>query len=475
MKPFSPRWLRFRITLLVCLFSIAFLVVIGRAYQLQIRDSQKLAKLAERQYQRVVPLIPHRGIIYDRKKQELAISVEVDSAYAHPGKIENVREAARTVAPILGKRPEVLERKLREEKPFIWLERGITKAQREGIESHQLAGVHFLAETKRFYPQGALGAHVVGFAGVDSQGLEGVELSYDEFIRGEPGYLLISRDARGRAIVAESSGTRNSEQGCEIILTIDKNIQYIVEKELKKAVQSSSAKRGMAIVMNPKTGEVLAMAHEPAFDLNQFSKAPAILWKNSNITDIFEPGSTFKVFLLAAALEERVVTPRDVFFCEQGSFTVADRVIHDTQKHGWLSLTEVIKVSSNIGSSKIGKKLGRTRYHHYLKNFGFGIKTEIDLPGEVSGYLPPPSQWSEVGLANLSFGQGISLTAIQLTTAFASMANGGILMRPYVVKAVLDRNGNVLKENHPKPLRRRHSPDRYGGRRNRSPRPPFRV
>ncbi len=454
MKPNSQRWLRFRITLLLCLFSIFFLVVVSRAYQLQVRDSQKLAMLAERQYQRVVPLIPHRGIIYDRKKQEMAISVEVDSAYAQPGKIEDAREVAHKIAPILGKRPDTLLKKLREEKPFIWLERGITTAQREAIEGYQLAGVNFLAETKRFYPQGSLGAHIIGFAGVDSQGLEGIELSYNEYIRGDPGYLLFSKDARGRAILSESSGIRYSEEGCEVILTLDKNIQYIAEKELKKAVHAASAKRGMAIVMNPQTGEILAMAHDPAFDLNHFSKAPAHLWKNSTITDIFEPGSTFKVFLLAAALEEQVAAPRDVFFCENGIYTVADRVIHDSHKHGWLSLSEIIKVSSNIGASKVGKKLGRTKYHRYLKNFGFGSKTEIDLPGEVSGYLPPPSQWSEIGLANISFGQGVSLTAVQLATAFSVIANGGILMRPYVVKAVLNRKGNILKENQPRPLRK---------------------
>jgi cell division protein FtsI (penicillin-binding protein 3) len=454
VKPDSKPWLRFRITLLLCLVSIFFVVVLGRAYQLQIRDSQKLAALAERQYQRVVPLIPHRGIIYDRKKEEMAISVEVDSVFAQPPKIENPREVAQKLAPILGKPAATLVKKLREDRPFVWLERGIGKSQREAIERHQFSGVGFLTETKRFYPQGALGAQVIGFAGVDSQGLEGIELSYDEFIRGEPGYWLISRDARGRSIISESSGMRPSEEGCEIILTLDKNIQYITEKELKRAVEAASAKRGIAVVMNPQTGEILALAHAPTFDLNHFAQAPAHLWKNSAIADVFEPGSSFKVFLLAAALEERAVTPRDVFFCENGTYTVADRVIHDTHRHGWLSLTEVVKVSSNIGMSKIGKKLGRTKYHRYLRNFGFGSKTEVDLPGEVTGFLPPPSQWSEIGLANISFGQGVSVTALQLANAFCAIANGGILMRPYVVKAVLDRKGNILKENQPRPLRR---------------------
>ncbi|MCX5906862.1 MAG: penicillin-binding transpeptidase domain-containing protein [Deltaproteobacteria bacterium] len=454
MKPSSPKWLRFRITLLLCLFSSLFLVVFGRAYQLQILQGNKLAKMAEQQYQRVVSLVPRRGIIFDRKKEELAISVEVDSVFAQPPKVEDVSLAAWKIAPILGKRPEVLLRKLKEEKPFVWLERGITKGQRETIEGLNLSGIEFLEENKRFYPQGRLGAPVIGFAGVDSQGLEGVELSYGEFIRGDPGYMLISRDARGRAILSESSGVQYSEEGCEVILTLDKNIQYVTEKELKKAVQAYSAKRGMAVVMNPKTGEILAMAQEPSFDLNHFSTAPPQLWKNSNITDVFEPGSTFKTFLLAAALEEKVVAPRDVFFCENGSYTVGDRVIHDSHKHGWLSLGEVIRVSSNIGAGKVGRKLGRTKFHRYCKSFGFGAKTEIDLPGEVSGFLPSSQHWSEVGLANISFGQGVSLTALQLATAISAIANGGDLMRPYVVKTVLDRQGNVLRENQPRAVRR---------------------
>ena len=189
------------------------------------------------------------------------------------------------------------------------------------------------------------------------------------------------------------------------------------------------------------------------------SAYPAHLLKNRNITDVFEPGSTFKTFLLAAALEEGVTSPKDVFFCENGTYSVGGRVIHDTHKYGWLSLSEIIKVSSNIGASKVGKKLGRGKYHHYLKSFGFGSKTGIDLPGEISGFLPGPQHWSEIGLANISFGQGVSLTALQLTNALSAIANGGALMRPYVVKAVLDHEGTVLKENRPKVIRQVISPE----------------
>jgi cell division protein FtsI (penicillin-binding protein 3) len=388
----------------------------------------------------------------------MAISLEVDSVFVQPGKVANILEAARKIGPVLGKKPASLLKKMKEDKPFVWLERGITPGQRAVIEKLGMEGVDFLKETKRFYPQGETGSHVIGFAGLDSRGLEGVELAYDEFIRGEPGYILISKDAFGRAITPENRGFRHSAEGFEIILTIDKNIQYIAEKELKKSVQACSAKGGMAIVMNPKTGEVLALAIQPSFDPNRFSLFPPKVWRNRTITDTFEPGSTLKVFLLAAALEDRAAAPSDVFFCENGTYALGGKVIHDVHKYGWLSLGEIIKVSSNIGAIKVGQKLGGGKFHRYLKSFGFGLRTGIDLFGEVPGYLPTPQHWSEVGLANISFGQGTSLTALQLTTALSAIANGGVLMRPYVVKAVLEQQGHVVKENQPRAIRRVISP-----------------
>jgi cell division protein FtsI (penicillin-binding protein 3) len=462
MKEPPQTWLRFRITLLLCVFSFLFLVVFGRAYQLQVLRSQKLAAMAERQSQRIVQLIPKRGIIYDRKKEEMAISVEVDSAFAQPVKAEDIREVARKVAPLLGKKPAVLLNKIKGDENFVWLQRGITPEQRRAVEQYGFPGVAFLKEAKRFYPQGELGVHVVGFAGLDTPGLEGVELGYDEFIRGEPGYIVISRDARGRSISPQTAPSRQSLDGCDVILTLDKNIQYVVEKELKKAVQASSASGGMAVVMNPKTGEILALAVQPSFDPNHFSTVPPQIRKNRAVTDTFEPGSTFKTFLLAAALEEQAAAPKEMFFCENGAYTVGGKVIHDTHKHGWLSLADIVKVSSNIGASKVGRKLGKTKLHRYLKNFGFGAKTGVDLPGEVSGILAAPRTWSEVGLANISFGQGVSTTALQLTTALATIANGGVLMKPYAVKAVLDSNGNTLEENRPKAIRRVISPETVG-------------
>jgi len=454
MKPLPQTWLRFRMALLVCLFSCLFVVVFARAYQLQILQSKKLASLAERQYQRVVPLVPKRGIVYDRKREEMAISVEVDSLFAQPPKITEVRKTAVRLSPLLKKPGSVLYRKMKEDRPFVWLERGLTAEQSARIESLEISGIGFLKENKRFYPQGKVGAHVIGFAGLDSKGLEGLELAYDEFIRGEPGYMIIAKDALGRTLTPKNPQFSHSMEGCEIVMTIDKKIQYIVEKELQKAVEASSAKGGMAVVMNPRTGEVLAMAVHPPFDLNHFSTAPAHVRRNRSITDAFEPGSTFKIFLLAAALEEGAASPKEIFFCENGSYLVGGKVIHDSQKHRWLSLKDIIKVSSNIGAAKVGRKLGKTKFQRYLKGFGFGAKTGIDLPGEVSGFLPPLQDWSEVGLANISFGQGIAVTPLQLTVALAAIAHDGVLMRPYIVKAVQERGGQIIRENHPRAVRR---------------------
>jgi len=459
MNAAAQKWPSFRLVILLIFFALLFLIIFFRAFQLQVLKSSQLAKLAERQYQRMVPLIPKRGILYDRRREEMAISMEVDSVFAQPKKIKNIEEAALKIGRILGKKPGELRQKLQEEKPFVWIQRWITPAQRLAIEDLKMEGIHFLKEAKRVYPHGEIGAHIIGIAGLDSKGLEGVELGYDEFLRGEPGYILIPKDGLGRSIISQNPDFRRAEEGCELILTIDKNIQYIAEKELKKAVQACGAKGGMALVMEPKSGEILAMAVQPSFNPNHFPAYHPGVLKNRIVTDTFEPGSTFKTFLLAAILEEGVASPRELVFCENGSYHIGGRIIHDVHKYGWLTMADVIKLSSNIGASKLGKKLGKEKFYHYLKEFGFGKKTGIDLPGEVSGCLPHYSAWSEVGLANISFGQGVSLTALQLTVAMAAIANKGMLMRPYIAKVIQSKDGGIVKENRPKMVKRVISAD----------------
>ena len=285
-------------------------------------------------------------------------------------------------------------------------------------------------------------------------GLEGVELYYDEILRGETRKIVGERDAMGRLLIYGDKDLEVPLQGLEVELTIDKTIQYIAEKALRKAVKRYEADGGMVIVMDPRTGEILALANEPTIDPNNFRKYTPSQWRNRTITDAFEPGSVLKSFLIAAAIEEEVVKSNDIFFCENGSYRVADRVFHDTKKHGWLSVAQILKYSSNIGSAKIGEALGPEKLYRYLKSFGFAAKTGVDLPGEAVGMLRHYDDWSGVTLETVSFGQGISSTGMQLVSGMSAIANGGLLMKPYIVRAIKDPMGRVVKETSPVIMRR---------------------
>ena len=290
---------------------------------------------------------------------------------------------------------------------------------------------------------------MVGFTGLDPVGLEGVELKYDSIILGNTGYMVTERDALGRDIALKDTVIKNASPGKNIILTLDKNIQYIAEKELAKAVTESGAKNGMALVMESDTGRVLAMANYPSFNPNAYSRYSQAMLRNRAVADSFEPGSTFKVFLISAALEERVVRPTDIINCENGHYTIADRTIHDTHSYARLSVSDVLKYSSNIGAAKIGFKLGDERLFRYLRNFGFGDRTGVDLPGESPGNLRDKHRWYGVDLATISFGQGVSASAIQLASAVSAVANGGTLMKPYIVERILDDSGHEVQRFEP--------------------------
>ncbi|HKZ16537.1 MAG TPA: penicillin-binding protein, partial [Geobacteraceae bacterium] len=273
-------------------------------------------------------------------------------------------------------------------------------------------------------------------------------------ILGSTGYLVTERDALGRDIGVNRQIVTKSSKGANVVLTLDKNIQYIAEKELAKAVTDSRASTGMALVMEPQTGKILAMANYPNFNPNSFRQYPIQSLRNRVVADSFEPGSTLKVFLIAAALEEKIVSPNDSFNCENGSYAIGGRTIHDTHKYGTLKVSEILKYSSNIGSAKIGSRLGQQRLYSYLKNFGFGTRSGIELPGEAAGLLRERSQWYGIDLATISFGQGISISALQLATAISAVANGGSLMKPYIIDRVTDDNGNVLQQFSPQTRRR---------------------
>ncbi|GFO62861.1 transpeptidase family protein [Geomonas paludis] len=454
------KWARVRMRFVALLFVGFFIAASGRAFYLQVLDNDKLVKIAEKQHQKSIPLTPSRGGIYDRNNAPFAVSIEMDSCYAETRNMENVSEAAAQLAPALGCSKEELEAKLKAARNFVWLARRMPPEQAKRVKALDLEGVGFVKESRRFYPNSQVAAHVIGFTGLDPSGLEGVEKKYDNIILGNTGYLVTERDALGRDIaLKKGSEGKAGSKGSNVVLTLDKNIQYIAEKELTKTIEKNGAKAGIAIVMEPDTGRVLAMANYPSFNPNNVKELTPGSIRNRAIADSFEPGSTFKIFLVAAALEAGVIRPGDSFNCENGSCNMYGRTIHDTHKYGALTVPQVLKYSSNIGAAKIGQRLGPQRLFTALTGFGFGERSSIDLPGEVAGMLRPQEKWYGIDLATISFGQGVTATALQLTAAVSAVANGGNLMKPYLVDRIVDDEGVVLQQFGPQLKRRVISPE----------------
>ncbi len=457
MRDEREKWARIRIIMIGTFFGLLFLSVTCRAFYLQIIKHEDMVKKAEKQHQRIVPLTPARGAIMDRNGTPLAVSVEMDSCYAEPRHINDIEGTAAVLAPIFGTQRHELVKKISSARNFVWLERRMAPEMTARIKNMKLRGIGFVKENKRFYPNVEVAAHVLGFTGQDPNGLEGIELKYDATILGNTGYMITERDNLGRDIAVKSTVIKNASPGKNVILTLDKNIQYITEKELARAVTENSAKGGMALVMESDTGKILAMANFPTFNPNAHARYTQAQMRNRTVADSFEPGSTFKIFVVAAALEEKIVKPTDMFNCENGVYRVADRIIHDDHPHPRLSVSDVLKYSSNIGAAKIGFRLGEERLSRYLHNFGFGERTGIDLPGESPGNLK--KRWYGVDLATIAFGQGVSTSAMQLASAVSTIANGGNLMKPYLVERILDDNGHVSQKFEPQVVRRVVSPE----------------
>jgi cell division protein FtsI (penicillin-binding protein 3) len=443
-----------RIFVVFVLVFLCFPFLFLRIIQLQLLKKDELSRLASKQHQSIITFIPKRGTIYDGKGNTLAESTDVDSVYARPPDVKNPSQTAKKLADILDLDKEALIKKLKTKRNFIWVKRKVTPKQTARIRDSGLKGIHFVEESRRFYPQQShphshyLAAHLVGFVGIDSKGLEGIEAKYDATLSGNTARLILGKDAFGREIITEVPIPERQPENYNLYLTIDTNIQYAVEMELKGAVEAQGAKNGMAVVMDPTTGKILAMANYPSFNPNRFWDYPPETWRNRVVTDMFEPGSIFKVFLASAVLEEKVAKRHDIFFCENGSYMISGKIIRDVKKHGWLSLEHIIKYSSNIGAAKIAKRVGGERFYHYIREFGFDRKTGIDLLGEAKGIVRPPKTWSKVALGNIAFGQGIAVTCIQLITAISAIANGGNLLRPYVVDRIVDSKGNVVRQSH---------------------------
>lgn len=424
--------------------------VAARLFYLQILQHDQLTTQSEKQYQSSMRIYYGRGEILDRNLNTLATNIEVESVYINPTDIENKRKTAQLLASTLDLDSKKVMQKASSRKRFVWIKRKCTPKEVEKLRELDLPGVGFIEEHRRFYPKRELAAHAIGFVGLDNQGLAGAERFHHSSLKGSTSLILMEKDARGRQTRFNDRLDLKKSRSLDVVLTIDEVIQFITEYHLKTQVEKHNAKGGMAIVMNPHTGEIYSMASLPLYNPNSYSVYSANQWTNSIVASSFEPGSIFKPILAAAAIDAGKAMPADVFFCENGSYSIGKVMIGEASNHkfGWLTLTDIITKSSNIGSIKVGQALGAPAYYNYMKKFGFGEKLEIDLPGESKGKLRELSQWSNISMASLSFGHEIGVTPLQMVTALSAIANGGNLMRPYITKSI-QQDGKVVKELHP--------------------------
>ncbi len=446
---------RSRIGVLAFALAGLFVLALLRLTALVIFDGPRLDSLARSEHTGEAELAAVRGPIVDRFGEPLALSAETRSVYARPARLFASSTASERVklAALLGMTPARLEALLMKPAPFVWLRRRIAPERAREVEALGLDGVGALSEYKRFYPESDLAAAVVGLAGMDGQGLSGVELQYDRYIRGEPVELTFYHDAYGHPIFDSPLALKSPEPGDRVQLTIDARIQSLAENRLAEEVAASGAKHGTAVVLNPFTGEVLALANVSAHPDPVRDRL-----HDSAIQDVFEPGSTMKAMLASVALEDHAITPTEMFYCENGAFRVDGRTIHDDSPHGYLDLGRILEVSSNIGASKIAFKLGAERFYRGLRTFGLGRRTGIDLPGEATGILRKPSTWRQIDLANHAFGQGVAVTPMQLAVAYSAIANGGLVVRPYVVESIRDAQGRAVLTHTPQVIDRAIAP-----------------
>jgi len=445
------RWTRARVAIMGGLLLVALGLTLLRAVGLQVLQRARLASMASDQSVRELEIPARRGDIYDRRGIPLAQSVEVDSLWLDPSVVADLPGVLRELARTLHLDAAELQARVARGRRFAWVKRQLTPQELAAVQRLELPGLGLAKEPRRFYPQRELGAQVLGVVGMDGHGLEGLELAFEDELSGRTERVQGTRDARGRNLLLEGAPESIDRQGATVSLTLDRQIQYAAEKALDRAVEESRAVAGMLVVLDPRTGELLALAQTPRFNPNAPSAIPPGTLRDHPALDVFEPGSTYKAFVAAEALEERAIRPEDVFDCELGSWEVGKHVIHDTHPHGLLELARILAVSSNIGAAKVAQRLGREGMMRAARRFGFGERTGLALPGEGRGSIPFPK--AEVTLATQAFGQGLSATAVQVASAFGALANKGVLMRPYLVSRVTDPDGVVLLENRPTAVR----------------------
>jgi cell division protein FtsI/penicillin-binding protein 2 len=435
-----------RIEFVYFVFITVLVIFVVRLFFMQVIQYSFFKKHAVSQQSETIKQQIGRGTIYTADNKKAAVSIKTFAISADPEQVKNKAGVADYLSKQLGiSRGEIMS-KLALRKKFVYLARKVDSEKAEGILERDLPGLNLEPEEKRYYPLHETAASLVGFTGLDNTGLEGIEESFEKYLRGKMGSVLIRKDAKGRPILTDTVSVKKAEAGADIYLTIDSNIEYYAQQELKNAVEKYKGKTGMLISMNPNTGAIYALANYPYFDPNDFDKYPAETRKNRVVTDVFEPGSTFKIFTMSAVLEDRPAVYDEKVHCGDGKMVFFDRTIHDHEKHGWLTVPEVIKYSSNIGMVELALRVKPEKLYNEYTKFGFGKTSGTDLPGEVPGILRPYAQWDNATLSSIPYGQEVAVTAVQLIRAYAALANGGYLVTPYVVEKI-KKNGSTIYEN----------------------------
>jgi cell division protein FtsI (penicillin-binding protein 3) len=428
----SPKFRLYALSVFFCLWLIA---ICFRLVYLQIFSYGDFARRATHQTQRSFDLSPKRGIIFDRAGRELAMSIQVDSAFAVPTEVPDLPNTISLIARITRDDPRVILADCRARKTFCWVARKADVEVIERIKAMNLTGIHFQKEPKRFYPKRELAAQVLGYVGTDDQGLSGLERQFNGELQGKPGKLMISVDARKHWF---ASVEKQPEPGNNIVLTVDQNIQYIAERELQDVMEKTHSIAGTIIIENPHTGEILALANRPNFNPNLRKDITVEALKNQAVSDVYEPGSTFKIVTVAAALEEKLTRPDEIFDCQMGSIVINGMRIRDHKPYGLLPVSGIIANSSDVGAIKIALRLGEDRFYKYIRAFGLGQQTGIELPGETRGLTKPVNRWSKVSIGAISMGQEIGISPLQLIALISTIANDGVWVAPRIVAGTIE-------------------------------------
>ncbi|MDZ7361187.1 MAG: penicillin-binding transpeptidase domain-containing protein [candidate division KSB1 bacterium] len=447
----APDW---RMLVLELFFLCFGLLIVVRLIYIQVWQREKYQKMAKVQYLREIPLPAQRGLIYDRHQNLLAVNEACVSVGVELRQVKNRAEYAEKLAPLLGQSAATLQEKMRGDRNFVWLRRRLDPDQAQNLSNLKLPGVRLEKDSRRRYPHDETAAHVIGYTDVDNHGIAGIELACDSLMRGVSGRKVIQRDAVGNALPEVSIPDVPPVHGKNLMLTIDYILQTITHEELRSAMDKFDASSGIAIITDPNTGEILAMACEPSFNPNNPAVYATATRRNRAITDLFEPGSTFKLVTFSGIFQEKKRAPDDVIFCENGAFKWAGETVRDHEPRGNLTVREVIAVSSNIGAVKLSRILGKERFFQYARDYGFGMKTGLELEGEVNGILKNPSEWSGFSLAAMTMGYEVAVTPIQMAMAYGAIANGGLLLKPRILSGWIEPTGEVKRLAQPEIVRR---------------------